>query len=167
MRKILSLIFVSIFLYGCETTGTSYNYQGVQNSLLNSQQAQTQISLGASRSDVVSRLSYIESSLPPNWKRPPEQYIKDGKTIYIHYQRTGHVPDNRNTDDEFTPYVFENEKLIAIGWNHLGGPKVVSSGASSGMGGTVTINDPVRDSNALIKRGQDMMSGACTLGINC
>ena len=37
-----------------------------------------------------------------------------------------------------------------------------SSGSSS-----VTIYDPVRDSNALIRQGQRMLSGACTLGINC
>ena len=34
-------------------------------------------------------------------------------------------------------------------------------------GGTITIYDPVRDSNALIRQGQRMLSGACTLGINC
>ena len=32
---------------------------------------------------------------------------------------------------------------------------------------TMTIYDPVRDSNALIQKGQRMLSGACTLGINC
>lgn len=31
----------------------------------------------------------------------------------------------------------------------------------------VTIYDPVRDANALIQQGQRMMSGACTLGIDC
>ena len=38
-------------------------------------------------------------------------------------------------------------------------------GTSSG--GSVTIYDPVRDSGALMKQGQRMLSGACTLGINC
>ena len=37
-----------------------------------------------------------------------------------------------------------------------------SSGSSS-----VTIYDPVRDSRALMKQGQRMLSGACTLGIDC
>ena len=37
-----------------------------------------------------------------------------------------------------------------------------SSGSSS-----MTIYDPVRDSNALIKQGQRMLSGRCTLGIDC
>tara|TARA_B110000914_G_C15309996_1_gene375204 strand:- start:104 stop:694 length:591 start_codon:yes stop_codon:yes gene_type:complete len=43
---------------------------------------------------------------------------------------------------------------------------VVMQPQSSGSN-TMTIYDPVRDSNALIRQGQRMMSGACTLGIDC
>ena len=43
---------------------------------------------------------------------------------------------------------------------------VVMQPQSSGSN-TMTIYDPVRDANALIKQGQRMMSGACTLGIDC
>jgi hypothetical protein len=32
---------------------------------------------------------------------------------------------------------------------------------------TMTIYDPVRDSKALMKQGQKMLSGACTFGIDC
>tara|TARA_B100000575_G_C22944317_1_gene546424 strand:+ start:104 stop:748 length:645 start_codon:yes stop_codon:yes gene_type:complete len=38
---------------------------------------------------------------------------------------------------------------------------------SASMSGTVTINDPARDSRELIEKGQRMISGACTLGIDC
>ena len=31
----------------------------------------------------------------------------------------------------------------------------------------MTIYDPVRDSNALMNKGMNMLSGGCTLGINC
>ena len=34
-------------------------------------------------------------------------------------------------------------------------------------GGVVTIYDPVRDNRALMNQGMRMLSGACTLGINC
>ena len=44
--------------------------------------------------------------------------------------------------------------------------QIVIQGQSSGSN-TMTIYDPVRDSNALIKKGQRMISGACTLGIDC
>ena len=43
---------------------------------------------------------------------------------------------------------------------------VVMQPQSSGSN-TMTIYDPVRDSNALIKQGQKMLSGRCTLGIDC
>ena len=43
---------------------------------------------------------------------------------------------------------------------------VVMQPQSSGSN-VMTIYDPVRDSNALIKQGQRMLSGACTLGIDC
>tara|TARA_E500000178_G_C16724689_1_gene618763 strand:- start:148 stop:642 length:495 start_codon:yes stop_codon:yes gene_type:complete len=164
VKKIILILFGSALLYGCETTGVSY--QDVQYSISGSQQAQSQISLGDDRYTVVNLLNARQSSLTAEWLRPADQYMKDGKTMYIHYQRTSHVSDGRNTDDEFTPYVFENNKLVAIGWAHLGGPKVVSSGSST-MGGTVTINDPVRDSQNLMNKGQKMLSGGCTLGINC
>jgi len=32
---------------------------------------------------------------------------------------------------------------------------------------TMTIYDPVRDSRALMKQGQKMLSGGCTFGIDC
>ncbi len=43
---------------------------------------------------------------------------------------------------------------------------VVMQPQSSGSN-VMTIYDPVRDSRALMKQGQRMLSGACTLGINC
>ena len=44
--------------------------------------------------------------------------------------------------------------------------QVIVQGQSTGSNVT-TIYDPVRDSRALMQQGQRMMSGACTLGINC
>ena len=43
---------------------------------------------------------------------------------------------------------------------------VVMQPQSSGSN-VMTIYDPVRDNRALIRQGQRMISGACTLGINC
>ena len=44
--------------------------------------------------------------------------------------------------------------------------QVVMQSQSSGSS-SMTIYDPVRDNNALIKQGQRMLSGRCTLGIDC
>ena len=43
---------------------------------------------------------------------------------------------------------------------------VVMQPQSSGSN-VMTIYDPVRDSRALMRQGQRMLSGACTLGVNC
>ena len=43
---------------------------------------------------------------------------------------------------------------------------VVMQPQSSGSN-VITIYDPVRDSNALINKGMKMLSGGCTLGVNC
>ena len=43
---------------------------------------------------------------------------------------------------------------------------VVMQPQSSGSN-VMTIYDPVRDSRALMRQGQRMLSGGCTLGINC
>ena len=42
-----------------------------------------------------------------------------------------------------------------------------SSGTTSSSSGSMTIYDPVRDNTEMIRRGQRMLSGACTLGIDC
>ena len=44
--------------------------------------------------------------------------------------------------------------------------KTVTGNSSSGSN-VMTIYDPVRDNNALMKKGQKMLSGGCTLGVNC
>ena len=44
--------------------------------------------------------------------------------------------------------------------------QVVMQPQSSGSN-VMTIYDPRRDSRILINQGQRMLSGACTLGINC
>ena len=164
MKNILIATVCCLFLTGCYETTSHYQ---LQDQIRYSASVTSNVSLGQSRSQVLNILLPAENNLNPMFgKKQAEQYVKDGKNYYIHFHRTGWVSDGRSTDDEFTPYVFENDKLIAIGWSHLGGAEIVSSG-NVGMGGVVTINDPVRDSNALMQQGQKMLSGGCTLGINC
>jgi len=42
--------------------------------------------------------------------------------------------------------------------------QIIYAGSSSLGSSSVTIYDPVRDNNALIKRGQGLINGTCTLG---
>ena len=49
--------------------------------------------------------------------------LVDGKSIVTYYCRIAWIEDGRMTDDEYTPFVFINNELSAIGWESLGGPQ--------------------------------------------
>jgi hypothetical protein len=87
--------------------------------------AASQISLGDSKERVCAVLNPTQEGLLSRAKKTPDSFIRDGKKYDILYFRSGRTPDGMTTDDEFTPYVFEDEKLIATGWQSLGGPKTV------------------------------------------
>ena len=87
------------------------------------QKVASRISLGDDKSRVLSILEPIQRDLSASAKKQSESFMKDGKRIDIYYMRSGRQPDGLTTDDEFTPYVFENGVLVAIGWASLGGPK--------------------------------------------
>ena len=48
--------------------------------------------------------------LPAKYKKSKEAYYEGDDLIEIHYFRTGRQPDGLKTDDEFTPYIFKNNK---------------------------------------------------------
>ena len=52
-----------------------------------------------------------------------DKYMKEGIAVEIIYFRSGWNSDGLTTDDEFTPYIFNDDKLVAIGWQVLGGAK--------------------------------------------
>ncbi len=83
------------------------------------------VQLGDSRNKVLSILNPTQKEMPQNSKKNPDKYIKNNVLVEIYYFRTGRQPDNLTTDDEFTPYLFNDGKLVAIGWQVLGGPKSV------------------------------------------
>lgn len=49
--------------------------------------------------------------------------ILESINVEIFYMRTGRQADGITTDDEFTPYIFNDGKLAGIGWSLIGGPK--------------------------------------------
>ena len=83
------------------------------------------VQLGDSRNKVLSILNPTQKEMPQNSKKNPDKYIKNNVLVEIYYFRTGRQPDGLTTDDEFTPYLFNDGKLVAIGWHVLGGPKSV------------------------------------------
>jgi hypothetical protein len=81
------------------------------------------VRIGDTKEKVMEILGSTQDGLSPSQRKTPETFVKDGKTTEIYYFRTLSQGDTILTDDEFTPYVFEDGKLVAIGWAYLGGPK--------------------------------------------
>ncbi len=86
------------------------------------------IHLGDSKENVLGVLALTQQQVPPESRRSSEAFTAEngvgGKSVVeICYFRSARVPDGLNTDDEFTPYIFRDGVLTAIGWTALGGPK--------------------------------------------
>ena len=143
MKRIISILLASLILSSCAEIAMDrnlYEYKNIQN----------QLNLGDSKSKILGKLEPLMTDLPSSWKRPSDQYMVDQDIFYIYYHRTSWTQDGAVTDDEFTPYVFKNDKLVAIGWQSLGGPKTVGNASAA------SANQRAQ-SEALIKMGQDMM----------
>lgn len=82
-----------------------------------------QVQLGDKKEEVLSILLPTQKDLPKSASKRPDQYVKDGVRVEIYYIRSARQADGLTTDDEFTPYIFNNGTLVGIGWAVLGGPK--------------------------------------------
>ena len=76
-----------------------------------------------SKDAVLEILNPTQQILPLSQRRGSEQYTKDGGHVEIYFFRSHVNYDRILTDDEFTPYIFHDGKLAAIGWTAIGGPK--------------------------------------------
>jgi hypothetical protein len=123
MSKIkLFVIFIAyLFLSGasCQVEMAMSKYNSVKD----------QVSLGDTKNKVLGILNPTLSPLSSNMMKQPEKYIKDEVLVEIYFFRTGLQSDGLTTDDEFTPYIFNDGKLVGIGWTMIGGAK--SQGQSS------------------------------------
>ncbi len=113
----LLVIFSAWALPGC--TPSYY----IDESLANYESIASQIKLGDPLDHVVPLLETAQANLDNSWKKRPERYTKNGTLVEIYFARTARQADGITTDDEFTPYVFNDGKLVAIGWTSIGGAK--------------------------------------------
>jgi hypothetical protein len=81
------------------------------------------IQLGDSKEKVLAVLMPTQEGVPARARKSQDAFKQGNDTIEVVYFRSVRQPDNLTTDDEFTPYVFKNGTLVAIGWAALGGPK--------------------------------------------
>lgn len=95
----------------------------VSNAISRHHAVAPQIQLGMSKAEVLNILQPTQQELSLRQTRGPEQYTKDGMHIEIFFFRSNANYDKIVTDDEFTPYIFHDGTLAAIGWTAIGGPK--------------------------------------------
>lgn len=115
-NRILIITLAPIpFLVGC--------YSPVSDAIESYLMVKNKVQIGDSKEKVLAILHPTQKSLGYSEQKQPEIYQKDGKLVEIHYFRSLLQNDTILTDDEFTPYIFENGILIAIGWEAIGGPK--------------------------------------------
>ena len=106
---------VSGFFCGCSNT--------VGKAISQFHAARPQVQLGMDKGDVLRILEPTQEGLSLRQTRGSEQYTQDGVHVEIHFFRSHANYDKILTDDEFTPYIFHDGKLAAIGWTAIGGPK--------------------------------------------
>jgi hypothetical protein len=107
------------FCHSAERARTDYN----QSQLSQFREAMGEIHLGDSKDRVLSLLSALESAPPTNYRR---NTMRRGREQYeisdVYYFRTSPVPYDCPIEDEFTPFIFQDEVLVSIGWRMLDGP---------------------------------------------
>lgn len=85
--------------------------------------AAPKVSLGMSKSEVLSILQPSQYRLNNTAIKQPDMYKKGDVLVEILYFRSGWQSDGITTDDEFTPYLFNDGKLVGKGWVVIGGAK--------------------------------------------
>lgn len=132
MQKLFYLLVMALLLGGCATvtlqSATSINRQNL-----------LRLSLGITKSEALNimgtetKTAKVVLNQYANWAETPVENVvinnpyrnellkgKDGKVFEVVYYVTDiRQSDNNISDDELTPLVFENGKLIGWGWGFL------------------------------------------------
>ena len=119
MKKItftLISLLTATLLMGCVT-------HHLKNAIEQYDAVENQIKIGDPKKEVLAILLPTQQSVPRKFQKKPDKYLKDGVNVEIYYMLTLIQRDGLTTDDEFTPYLFNNDVLVGIGWDVLGGPK--------------------------------------------
>lgn len=130
-------VVVASSLLGCAATQSPY-----QLTVNDYVAAAPRISLGMTKVQVIETLQPSQVRLKNTAIKQPDMYTKDGVLVEILYFRSGWQSDGITTDDEFTPYLFNDGKLVAVGWAILGGAKSQGQARSQTDVTTTTIVRP-------------------------
>ena len=116
MKRFMSCLLLMLMLMGCAPS----RYQLTVDEYV---AAAPKVSLGMSKEEVKEILKPSQQRLKNTEIKHSDIYDKEGVLVEILYFRSGWQHDGLTTDDEFTPYLFNDGELVAVGWAVLGGPK--------------------------------------------
>ena len=85
--------------------------------------AANDVYIGMSQYEFIQVMTPVTAKTQSQSMRSPKRYSKNGNQYEVRYMRSGWLSDGRSTDDEYTPYLFQNGTLIASGWDAVGGMK--------------------------------------------
>ena len=117
--KLVSTLLFAVLLTACGAVN-EFQVQSATSSYFEVAQV---VNLGDSKDRVLNLLLPTQKDLNSTLRKPPEKHMNDDVLVEIYYMRTGWGSDGLTTDDEFTPYIFNNGQLVGIGWTTLGHPK--------------------------------------------
>lgn len=123
MKKMATAFLIAVLLSGCvgmQIDSAISEYEAVAG----------QVELGDSKDKVLAILEPSQEGVPKRARKSSEKYIKEGVRVEIYYMRSARQADGLTTDDEFVPYLFNDGKLVGIGWQVLGGPKTQGQATS-------------------------------------
>lgn len=109
--------FVLIFVIACESTFFPSVYT-VKSAIAAYKDRMELVDLGDSKEKFIELVYSEQQNLPMEHTRPPTKYYKDNMKVEVYFVRSAGawVTEGEVSSDEFTPYLFIDEILVAIGW---------------------------------------------------
>jgi hypothetical protein len=113
---------------GCTTAPQAFN------------KASDGVYIGMEKRDFDVVMRPVNNATQSDRKRRSEGFRRNGSLYEIVYIRSGHVADGALTDDEYTPFLFQDGVLIGYGWTALGGKKTDSADIARVRAGATQID---------------------------
>ena len=144
LPSILRLIAIASLavLYGCSSAAPRAYDDAVQN-----------VYVGMDKREFDIAMREVNDKTRRKHRRRSEAYQRNGMLYEIVYIRSSNVNDDANTDDEYTPYLFQDGTLIGDGWAAVGGKKTDSADIARAKAGATKVEQKVNVTNSKPNNG--------------
>ena len=136
LTAVLAMSMSLLVLSGCGTV----NRSAVRSSFEEGQQA---VYIGMDRSEFDRAMAKNVNKTKRRHRRSSEAYQRNGLVYEIVYLRSNFYLDDAATDDEYTPYLFQDKTLIGYGWAAVGGKKTDSADIARARASASTVEQNV------------------------